>query len=158
MEKNNLFNIYDTNKIEFKKIAEDAIYPQRGTDRSVGLDIRALEEVLIEPGSIAVVRTGLQAIFHSMDLELQVRTRSGSASRGIIVANSPGTIDPDYTGEIKVILYNTNKSNFARINKGDRIAQLVPARVYRDIIIDPTPVVISREPRTDKGFGSSGIK
>ena len=156
--KRNLFDVYDNYKIEFRKLHSDAIYPQKGTDFSVGLDVRSVEEILIGPGSIAVIPTGLQAIFSNKNMELQVRTRSGSATKGVIVANSPGTIDPDYTGEIKVILYNTSKTNFAKINKHDRIAQLVPVKIDRDIVIEPTPQVISREPRTDKGFGSSGVK
>lgn len=133
----------------FNKLSEDAIIPRYQTKGSAGLDLHSIEAATLQPGKYVLVATGL-----SIDLpentEGQVRSRSGLAAKhGVQVLNSPGTIDEDYKGEIKVILYNAGDSIFT-VEKGDRIAQLVIAPVYKleGYALDNT--------REDKGFGSTG--
>lgn len=134
----------------FEKLHEDAIIPHYQTIGSAGLDLHSIEATTLEPGERKLVGTGLK-INLPKGTEGQVRPRSGLAAKhGITVLNSPGTIDEDYQGEIKVILYNTSNGTFS-IEKGDRIAQLVVAQVYKlpDLTLDNT--------REDKGFGSTGL-
>jgi dUTP pyrophosphatase len=134
----------------FEKLHEDAIIPHYQTIGSAGLDLHSVEATTLMPGERKLVGTGLK-INLPMGTEGQVRPRSGLAAKhGITVLNSPGTIDEDYQGEIKVILYNTSQGTFS-IEKGDRIAQLVIAQVYKlpDLTLDNT--------REDKGFGSTGL-
>jgi len=134
----------------FNKLSEDAIIPRYQTKGSAGLDLHSIEAATLQPGKYALVATGL-----SIDLpentEGQVRSRSGLAAKhGVQVLNSPGTIDEDYKGEIKVILYNAGDSIFT-VEKGDRIAQLVIAPVYK---LEGYALDITRE---DNGFGSTGL-
>lgn len=134
----------------FEKLHEDAIIPHYQTIGSAGLDLHSIEAAVLEPGKWSLVSTGL-TIKLPKDTEGQVRPRSGLAAKhGITVLNSPGTIDEDYRGEIKVILYNASDSTFS-IEKGDRIAQLVVAPVHKlhGFTLDNT--------REDKGFGSTGL-
>lgn len=133
----------------FNKINEDAIVPHYQTIGSAGLDLHSIEAAVLLPGQRQLIGTGL-----TIDLppatEGQVRPRSGLAAKyGITVLNSPGTIDEDYKGEIKVILYNSGDSIF-NVQKGDRIAQLVVAPVFKlaGLTLDNT--------REDNGFGSTG--
>lgn len=133
----------------FNKLTEDAIIPHYQTIGSAGLDLHSIEAVTLEPGKWELVGTGL-TINLPRDTEAQVRPRSGLAAKyGVTVLNSPGTIDEDYKGEIKVILYNASDSTFS-VEKGDRIAQLVVAPVYKlsGLVLDNI--------REDGGFGSTG--
>lgn len=133
----------------FNKLSEDAIIPHYQTIGSAGLDLHSIEAVVLEPGKWELVGTGL-TINLPKDTEAQVRPRSGLAAKhGVTVLNSPGTIDEDYKGEIKVILYNASNSTFS-VEKGDRIAQLVVAPVYKlaGLVLDNI--------REDGGFGSTG--
>jgi dUTP pyrophosphatase len=134
----------------FEKLHEDAIIPQYQTIGSAGLDLHSILATTILPGERQLVGTGLRVNLPN-GTEGQVRSRSGLAAKhGIIVLNAPGTIDEDYQGEIKVILYNAGDSTFS-IEKGDRIAQLVVAQVYK--LAGHTLENI----REDKGFGSTGL-
>lgn len=134
----------------FNKLHEDAIIPHYQTIGSAGLDLHSIEAATLAPGERKLVSTGL-SINLPGGTEGQVRPRSGLAAKyGITVLNSPGTIDSDYTGEIKVILYNSSNSTFS-IEKGDRIAQLVIASVFK---LDGLTLTNTRE---DKGFGSTGL-
>jgi dUTP pyrophosphatase len=134
----------------FEKLHEDAIIPQYQTIGSAGLDLHSIEATIIEPGKWSLVGTGLRINLPG-GTEGQVRSRSGLAAKhGISVLNSPGTIDEDYKGELKVILYNAGDSTFS-IEKGDRIAQLVVAPVYK-----LAGFALDNE-REDKGFGSTGL-
>jgi len=131
--------------------------PEYETKGSSGMDVRAYlgEPLEIEPFGRALVKTGL---FIEMEetLECQVRPRSGLAlKKGITVLNSPGTIDADYRGEIGVILMNLSDDKVV-IHSGDRIAQLVFAKVEKVRLEDVT--VVNVTDRGDKGFGSTGIK
>lgn len=134
----------------FEKLHEDAIIPHYQTIGSAGLDLHSIEATVIDPGTWSLVSTGLR-INLPEGTEGQIRSRSGLAVKhGISVLNSPGTIDEDYRGEIKVILYNASNSTFS-VEKGDRIAQLVIAPVFKlaGHTLDNT--------REDNGFGSTGL-
>lgn len=134
----------------FEKLNEDAIIPHYQTIGSAGLDLHSIEAANILSGERQLIGTGLRVNLPE-GTEGQIRPRSGLAAKfGITVLNSPGTIDEDYKGEIKVLLYNTGHSTFS-IEKGDRIAQLVIAQVYK------LPHYILDNIREDKGFGSTGL-
>lgn len=135
----------------FKKVHEDAVIPQYQTKGASGLDLHSVESVTLLPGDITLVKTGLTIQLEGPGFEAQVRPRSGLALKhGITVLNSPGTVDSDYEGEIGVILINHSQHIFT-INKGDRIAQLVLARVH----IEPS-LMLDNE-RNTGGFGSTGV-
>ncbi len=130
--------------------------PFYASDGSAGMDVSAYlnEAVEIAPGSVSLVPTGL-SIALPKGYECQVRSRSGLAAKnGIFCLNSPGTIDSDYRGEIKVILANFGKNSFT-INNGDRIAQLVIAK-YEKINWELTDC-LPETGRAAGGFGSTGI-
>ena len=96
----------------FERLREDAIIPRYQTKGSVGLDLHSIEEAVILPGSSALIGTGLR-INLPEGIEGQVRSRSGLAAKNsVFVLNSPGTIDSDYRGEIKIILFNLGKEAF----------------------------------------------
>lgn len=139
--------------VKFLKLHEDAVIPTRGTALAAGLDLCCVEEFILNPGDIKLVPTGL-----AMELppshEGQVRPRSGLAAKhGVTVLNSPGTIDEDYRGEIKVILINHGLRTFIG-HKGDRIAQLVVAKVVIPEVVETTE--LSGTQRGEGGFGSTG--
>lgn len=131
--------------------------PSYETVHAAGMDLRAFinESINIKPLERAIVPTGL-FIELPAGIEAQVRPRSGlAAKKGITVLNSPGTIDADYRGEIKVILVNLSNEEFI-INDGERIAQLVIARHEK---IEWMPAVSLQESeRGAGGFGSTGTK
>ncbi|MEX2467140.1 MAG: dUTP diphosphatase [Gemmatimonadota bacterium] len=127
--------------------------PSRGTPRAAGYDIRSAEEVVLEPGEIRLVGTGF-AIELPDHLECQVRPRSGLALKhGITVPNSPGTIDPDYRGEVRIILQNLGRDP-VRLERGERIAQLVFARFEAPDLVEVD--TLSETSRGAGGFGSTG--
>lgn len=145
--------------IKFKKINDnfsDIQLPEYATEGSAGMDIRAAvsEQVIIEPGKIELIPTNLQVEIPE-GFELQVRPRSGLAiNNGIGILNSPGTIDSDYRGEIKIILINLGKEPFI-VKRGDRIAQLVLSKYYRAEIEIADELTESK--RNSGGFGHTGI-
>jgi dUTP pyrophosphatase len=131
--------------------------PAYETISSAGMDVRAhlQEPAVLAPLQRCIIPTGL---FMSLEpgLEAQIRSRSGLAAKhGISVLNSPGTIDADYRGEIKVILINLSNEDFT-IHPGDRIAQMVIAR-YETITWNEVHVLDETE-RGSGGFGSTGIQ
>ena len=131
--------------------------PSYETVHAAGMDLRAFinESINIKPLERAIVPTGL-FIELPAGIEAQVRPRSGlAAKKGITVLNSPGTIDADYRGEIKVILVNLSNEEF-EINDGERIAQLIIAR-HEKIEWIPT-VTLQESERGAGGFGSTGTK
>ena len=131
--------------------------PTYETSASAGLDIRAYleEKITLLPGERKLIKTGL-FIEIPEGYEAQVRPRSGLALKnGITVLNSPGTIDADYRGEIGVILINHSTENF-EINSGDRIAQLVFAKVEQAVW--NVSESLSETERGEGGFGSTGKK
>ena len=127
--------------------------PAYATEGSAGLDLRAAEGAVLQPGARLLIPTGI-AIALPPHHEAQVRPRSGLAVKhGVTVLNAPGTIDADYRGEIKVPLINHGHENFV-VHRGDRIAQLVVAPVVQ---VKLTEVVsLDDTARGQNGFGSSG--
>jgi dUTP pyrophosphatase len=131
--------------------------PQYETSQSAGMDVRAnIEEpITLKPLERVVIKTGLH-ISLQPGFEAQVRPRSGLAlKKGITVLNSPGTIDPDYRGEIGVILVNLSSENFV-IKDGERVAQIVIAK-YEQASWEEVEI-LSETKRGVDGFGSTGIK
>lgn len=129
--------------------------PAYATDRSAGMDLKAniYQPITLEPLARAMVPTGL-FIALPEGTEAQVRPRSGLAAKhGITVLNTPGTIDADYRGEIKVILVNLSNEAFV-INPGERIAQMVVAR-YEQVQWEEVELLDDTE-RGTGGFGSTG--
>jgi dUTP pyrophosphatase len=127
--------------------------PTYATDGAAGLDVVAAEEVTLAPGQRHAVATGF-AIAIPDGYEVQVRPRSGLALKhGITCLNTPGTIDHDYRGEVKVILANLGHEPF-EVRRGDRIAQLVPARVSRAAFREVRE--LDGTERGKGGFGSTG--
>ncbi len=139
--------------LKVKKLKEDAKLPVYSTEGSAGLDLFSAEEVEIQPGQWKLVGTGI-SIELPDNFEAQVRPRSGLALKGITVLNTPGTIDPDYRGEVKVILFNVSDQNF-KVEKGMKIAQLVISKFERVKVevVDS----LSNTKRGEGGFGSTGI-
>ena len=136
---------------------DDIDLPKYSTDGSSGLDIRAAieNELILEAGKVILVPTNLR-IEIPYGYEIEVRPRRGLAIKyGIGVLNSPGTIDSDYRGEIKIILFNFSNKDFT-IKRGERIAQLVLSKVYKANLIEVKE--LNNSDRGDSGFGSSGLK
>jgi dUTP pyrophosphatase len=134
---------------------EGGFLPEYQSEGASGADLRALlaEDLVLKPGMRALVPTGLRLVIPS-GLEGQVRPRSGLAlSHGITVLNSPGTVDSDYRGEIKIILINLGESDF-RVRNGDRIAQMVFSPVVRVAFQRQDEIASTR--RGSGGFGSTG--
>jgi len=127
--------------------------PAYATAHAAGLDVVAAEELMLAPGARHAVATGF-AIAIPEGYEVQVRPRSGLALKhGVTCLNTPGTIDADYRGEVKVILANLGDGPFA-IRRGDRIAQLVPAAVQRAAFAEVA--TLDETARGTGGFGSTG--
>ncbi len=146
--------------LKIKRLSDkfaDVELPGYATDGSAGMDIRAAVEnnFIIQAGKAALLPTDL-SVEIPYGYELQVRPRSGLAAKyNIGVLNSPGTIDSDYRGEVKIILMNFGTEDFV-INRGDRIAQLVLAKVYKaDIEITDE---LNNTTRGEGGFGHTGKK
>ena len=135
----------------------DISLPQYLTKGSAGMDLCAAikEKLTIRPGKTMLIPTGF-SIELPHGYEAQVRPRSGLASKyNIGILNSPGTIDSDYRGEIKVILTNFGRKNFT-VRRGDRIAQMVVARYFRVDLREVKKLKSSRRGRG--GFGHSGLR
>ena len=127
--------------------------PAYATAHAAGMDVVAAEDVTLAPGGRHAVATGF-AIAIPEGYEVQVRPRSGLALKhGITFLNTPGTIDADYRGEVKVILANLGSEPFAVV-RGERIAQLVPAAVQRACFAEVE--VLDKTMRGEGGFGSTG--
>jgi dUTP pyrophosphatase len=146
----------DAPRVRFRRLTAnpDLPLPSRATDGSAGYDVRSAEEdFVLEPRAIRAVSTGLEMELPE-GLECQVRPRSGLALRhGVTVANAPGTVDPDYRGELRVILQN-HGDDAVRIGRGERIAQLVFARFESPKVEEVDE--LSSSPRGPGGFGSTG--
>ena len=127
--------------------------PHYASEDAAGLDVTAAEELVLQPGQRHAVATGF-AIEIPRGYEVQVRPRSGLAIKhGITCLNTPGTIDSDYRGEVKVILANFGQEPFA-VRRGERIAQLVPAPVLRADFVEVE--ALAESARGAGGFGSTG--
>ena len=147
--------LIDPVRVALKRLphGEGLALPAYATDGSAGMDVLSAEDTTLAPGARHAVATGLSMAI-PLGFEIQVRPRSGLALKhGITVPNTPGTIDSDYRGELKVILINHGTEPFA-IARGDRIAQLVLAPVVQaawDEVDD-----LDSTARGSGGFGSTG--
>jgi dUTP pyrophosphatase len=133
----------------------DIPLPGYATEGSSGLDVRAAvdKEIVLAPGKVALVPTNLSVEIPT-GYEIQVRPRSGLAAKHSIgILNSPGTIDSDYRGEVKIIMMNFGEEYFP-IKRGERIAQLVISKVYRAEFIEKKELNDSE--RGEGGFGHTG--
>ena len=142
-------------KVLIKKLDPAVELPAYKTEGASGMDLMALlnEPINLKPNSSCLVPTGLAVAFSS-DFEIQIRPRSGLAAKNSIsVLNTPGTIDSDYRGEIKVILFNHGKNDFL-INNKDRIAQMILTPIIKMDLeeTDNLPETV----RGSSGFGSTG--
>ena len=141
--------------IEVKRLSsgEGLPLPSYASEGAAGLDVVAAEDLILEPGARHGVATGF-ALAIPPGFEVQVRPRSGLALKhGITCLNTPGTIDSDYRGELKVILANLGSEPF-EVRRGERIAQLVPAPVLRAAFREVDELAATE--RGAGGFGSTG--
>ena len=142
-------------KIFIKKLDPSIELPAYKTEGASGVDIMAFikEPIILKPYNSCLVPTGIAVAF-SNEFEIQIRPRSGLAAKNnISVLNTPGTIDSDYRGEIKIILFNHGKNDFL-INNKDRIAQMIltPVIKMEFQVVDVLPETV----RGEDGFGSTG--
>ena len=144
-------------EILIKKLSKNITLPKYETEGSSGLDLAANidEQIKILPGKSEIIPTGL-AVAIPKNFEIQIRPRSGLAAKSqVSVLNTPGTIDADYRGEIKVILINLSDKVFV-VEKGLRIAQMVVCPVIKASLKEVTKLEVTE--RGSGGFGSTGIK
>ena len=142
-------------KVLIKKLDPSVQLPSYKTNGASGMDLMAFIEkpINLEPGKSCLVPTGLSVAFHR-EYEIQIRPRSGLAAKNnISVLNTPGTIDSDYRGEIKVILFNHSNDNFI-IENNDRIAQMVLTPIIKMELEETNELPESI--RGGGGFGSTG--
>ena len=142
-------------KVKRLKGGEDISLPAYESEGASAMDVRAAvqEQIVLNPGEVKLIPTGL-AVSVPPGYEAQIRPRSGLAlSHGIGMANSPGTIDSDYRGEIGLIMINWGQKPFP-IERGDRIAQMLITRVYRAEMVEVAN--LDQTSRGDGGFGHSG--
>lgn len=146
--------------VKFKRLSEefnDIPIPQYATAGSAGMDIRAALkfDLILQPGQTELVPTNI-SVEIPQGYEIQVRPRSGLAVKhGITILNSPGTIDSDYRGEMKIILINHGKKTYT-ITSGDRIAQLVLSKIYTAELEESNK--LNDSDRGEGGFGHTGKK
>jgi len=141
----------------FKILHPDAVLPKYNYDSDSGFDLHSVNEIEIPAFGRALVPTGLS--FDIQDgYEIQVRTKSGLAiNQGLMVLNSPGTVDNGYTGEVKAIIFNTNPTSVT-IPKGMKVGQAVLCPVVNGGWVDLQPTnKINKKERGSNGFGSTGI-
>ena len=142
-------------KVLIKKLNSAVKLPEYKTDGASGMDLMAFikKPVSVKPKTSSIIPTGIAVAF-SKNYEIQIRPRSGlAAKKNISILNTPGTIDSDYRGEIKVIIFNYGKKNFI-INNGDRIAQMVLSPIIKIKLEKKND--LPETFRGKKGFGSTG--
>lgn len=143
-------------KVQFQRLLSnpDLPLPARATPQAAGYDIRSAEtKVVLDPGEIRLISTGLIMELPE-GMECQVRPRSGLAlNHGITLPNSPGTIDPDYRGEVKIIVQNLGSEQVTLI-RGERVAQLVFSLFQSPEVVEVEE--LSNTDRGESGFGSTG--
>ena len=142
-------------KVLIKKLNPIVKIPEYKTDGSSGMDLKAFinKPINVKPKTSSLVPTGLSVAF-SEDYEIQIRPRSGLAAKeNISVLNTPGTIDSDYRGEIKIILFNHGKDEFI-INNNDRIAQMILVPILKAEFEEVKS--LPKTLRGSGGFGSTG--
>ena len=144
-------------KIQIKKLSSSVSIPKYETSGSSGMDVAAYikNDIIINPGEKAIIATGFSLAIPK-GFEVQIRPRSGlAAKKNITVLNTPGTIDADYRGEIKVILINLGNEKFT-VQSGERIAQMVVCPVVQAKFEEVKE--LSDTVRGSSGFGSTGTK
>ena len=142
-------------KVLIRKLSSEVKLPSYKTSGASGMDLMAFikSSVIIKPKTSCLIPTGLSIAF-SENYEIQIRPRSGLAAKSnISVLNTPGTIDSDYRGEIKVVIYNHGNKDFL-INNGDRIAQMILAPVMKMELEETND--LPKTIRGKGGFGSTG--
>ena len=142
-------------KVLVKKLDPSVKLPEYKTEGASGMDLVAFidETIIIRPKTSALIPTGLSVAF-SKDYEIQIRPRSGLAAKNnISVLNTPGTIDSDYRGEIKVIIFNHGNNDFI-VKNGDRIAQMILAPIMKMELEEAKN--LPQTIRGKGGFGSTG--
>jgi dUTP pyrophosphatase len=142
-------------KVLIKKLSSSVQLPSYKTSGASGMDLMAFIEkpINLEPGKSCLIPTGLSVAF-SEEYEIQIRPRSGLAAKNnISVLNTPGTIDSDYRGEIKIILFNHGSENFI-INNNDRVAQMVLTPIIKMELEEANE--LPKSVRDKGGFGSTG--
>ncbi len=148
-----------TPKLElgYTKLHEDAVVPKYNYESDSGFDLHSTEEIIIPPFGRVLVPTGISLDIND-GFEVQVRSKSGLAlNQGLMCLNSPGTVDNGYTGEVKVIIFNTNKDPFT-ITKGMKVAQAVLCPVVNGKWVELVQKgTINSKERGENGFGSTGI-
>ena len=149
--------ISKTKNIQIELLTEDAVFPEYAYPTDSGFDLYSTKEITLEPFGRALIPTGLKLSF-DIGYEIQVRPKSGLAlKQGITVLNTPGTVDSGYNGEIMVIVFNTNQTEFT-IPKGMKIAQAVLCPVINGKYVNLQLVdKIEDKDRGANGFGSTGI-
>ena len=143
--------------IKVELVHEDAVLPKYAYPSDSGFDLHATEEVIIGPFGRALIPTGLKVSFEE-GYEIQVRPKSGLAiKQGLTVLNTPGTVDQGYTGEIQVIVFNTNNTTVT-IPKGMKVGQGVLCPVVQGKYVSVEQVgQVEDKDRGNNGFGSTGI-
>ena len=142
-------------KVFIKKLNSAVKLPEYKSEGASGMDLMAFikKPVSVKPKTSSIIPTGIAVAF-SKNYEIQIRPRSGlAAKKNISILNTPGTIDSDYRGEIKVIIFNYGKKNFI-INNGDRIAQMVLSPIIKIKLEKKND--LPETFRGKKGFGSTG--
>ena len=142
-------------KVLIKKLNPSVQLPSYKTDGASGMDLMAYLEkpINLEPGKSCLVSTGLSVAFPK-EYEIQIRPRSGLAAKNnISILNTPGTIDSDYRGELKIILFNHGGKNFI-INNNDRVAQMVLIPIIKMELEETND--LPKSVRGEGGFGSTG--
>jgi len=146
-----------TKNIKVESLHELAVLPKYAYPTDSGFDLHSTVECKLPPFGRAIIPTGIKVSFNE-GIELQIRPKSGLAiNQGITVLNTPGTVDAGYTGEIKVIVFNTNNYDFT-IHKGMKVAQGVFAPVFNGRVVNFEMVdKVENKDRGENGFGSTGI-
>ncbi len=140
-------------KVKFTKLHPKAIVPTKATEGAAAYDLYSIERAFIPVGETVMVRTGL-AMQIPEGWKGEIYSRSGLASKGLVVSNSPGKIDSDYRGEIQVILHNNRSVDIIGVEAGDRIAQFEINPVHDIEFEESKNLEISF--RGGEGFGSTG--
>ena len=142
-------------KVLIKRLDPKVKFPAYKTEGASGMDLAAFlkKPIIVKPKSSSIIPTGLAVAFPK-DFEIQIRPRSGlAAKKNISVLNTPGTIDSDYRGEIKIIIYNHGLEDFV-INNEDRIAQMILTPVFKMELEETND--LPESVRGESGFGSTG--
>jgi dUTP pyrophosphatase len=144
--------------LQIRRLDPDLPLPRRAHPTDAGIDLYSAEDITLAPGERALVGTGIAMALPAGTVGL-VHPRSGLAwKHGLSIVNTPGTIDADYRGEVKVCLVNTDRETPVEISRGDRIAQLLVQAVSLCDVVEVTdPADLGDTERGDGGYGSTGV-